>query len=278
MRRLSASGVLLRSLRKRSFERFSWASRGIFNSVRLKRPSVVRKEFLRVSKKAKAAVKSLHCLRIALENLSASVRDWPENLDCPEKISLTIDALSSVGRKAQFKAEELKGIDKGGAPQMYPFKMLILGLVLAFENATKRKAKVIWNDEYGRYEGDFVRFVETVLPLTRDCASEMGQIFPYPKTPQQRGRYVYDWTRAGSRKLWRGPDQYQQPCIGPVRFATFVRTAVQDDHLLQYVTHRGASCMSVFETHSSQAFAAAILGPQLNSRTTRDHRAGARPG
>src|SRR5262249_21142625 len=100
---------------------------GIFKSVRPERFSVVRKEFLRVSREAEAAVKSLHRLRITLDNLSPTVKDWLENLEFLERISLTIVrqdsppfyALSLVGRKARMEAEALRGKDKGGAPQMY---------------------------------------------------------------------------------------------------------------------------------------------------------------
>ena len=95
---------------------------GIFKSVRPERPSVVRKKFLRVSKEAEAAVKSLHRLRITLDNSSPSLSDWLENLDLLERISLTIVrqdtppfyALSSVGRKARFSAEALRRMDRGG--------------------------------------------------------------------------------------------------------------------------------------------------------------------
>ena len=87
---------------------------------------------------------------------------------------------------------------------MYPFKMLVLGLALAFENATKRKAKVTRDPDRERFRGRFVCLVEKVLPLTCDCATDLGQTFPYPQSPQRRGRYVYEWTRSGSRRRLEG--------------------------------------------------------------------------
>jgi hypothetical protein len=181
---------------------------GTLERVKPERSSVVRKQFLRVGKELTAAVKILDRLRITFDNLSPSVEDWLKNLDFPERVSLAIVRQdtppfymwASVGRKGRMEAEALRGKDKGGAPQMYPFKMLILALALAFENATKRKAKVTYDPVNNQFKGLFLRLVETVLPLTRDCATELGQTFPHPQTPHQRGRYVLEWTRSGSRR------------------------------------------------------------------------------
>ena len=186
---------------------------GTFERVKPERSSVVQKNFLRVGEELKAAVKILHRLRNTLDNLSPSVEDWLKNLDFPERVSLTtvrqdtppFYLWASVGRKARMEAEALRGKDKGGPPQMYPFKKLILGLALAFENATKRKAKVTYDPVSEQYKGLFLSLVEKVLPLTRDCATELGQTFPHPQTPQKRGRYVLEWTRSGSRKRIAGP-------------------------------------------------------------------------
>jgi hypothetical protein len=173
---------------------------------------VVRKEFLRVGEAAEAAEESLRCLRIALHDLDPSVTRWLEKLEFVEKASLSIVtrdtpyfyALASVGRKARMEAAALRRKDKGGAPQMYPFTMLILSLVLAFEAATERKARVTYDPVRKRYKGDFFRFVEKVLPLAPECAAQLGQNFPHPQTHEQRGRYVHEWTRSKSRRRTPG--------------------------------------------------------------------------
>jgi predicted HicB family RNase H-like nuclease len=175
-----------------------------------KRLSEFRKDLLRVSKEARAAQRSMHRLRTALESLSPPFSETLEPLlDVQAKIALSITArqlpwfyaLSSVADVAEFRASRLGGKDKGGAPKKLAFTMLVLYLARAFENATKRKAKVTWNAHKDRFQGDFISLVEGVLPLAKELAEGSGLPFPYPNSRRSRGKYVYELTRVRTGKL-----------------------------------------------------------------------------
>jgi hypothetical protein len=175
-----------------------------------KRHSQHRKDFLRVSKEARTAQQSLHRLRAALERLSPPFSETLEPLlDVQARVALSITArqlpwfysLSSVGDAAEFQASRLKGKDKGGVAKKDAFRILVLYLGRAFENATNHKPKVTWNEHTDRFEGKFIRLVEAVLPLARKLAEGSRQPFPFPNSPRSRGKYIYELTRARTGKL-----------------------------------------------------------------------------
>jgi hypothetical protein len=179
-------------------------------AIMRKRFSESRKELLRVSKEARAAQRSLHRLRTALESLSPPFSETLEPLlDVQARVALSITArqlpwfywLSSVADAAEFRASRLKGKDKGGVPQMLAFRMLVLYLARAFKNATNCDAKVTWNAHTDTFGGKFFRFEEAVLPLARKIAEQSGQPFPFPNSPRSRGKYIYELTRARTGKL-----------------------------------------------------------------------------
>jgi hypothetical protein len=95
-------------------------------------------------------------------------------------------------------------IDKGGRPAMIGFRALVTGMGLAFKEATRRDAKVTWNQhrEPPRYEGLFLQLVEAVLPSVEKIAVESAQSLPlkFPASPQARAKYIYEMTRKGSGK------------------------------------------------------------------------------
>jgi hypothetical protein len=167
-----------------------------------KRYSAIRKDLLEIGTAARAAEKSLGRLRIAYESLPAP------NQNLLAKLALGIAtkqdpefyALSSVALAAELYAAALKGADKGGVRQYVPFRLFVLYLAVAFENATHREAKVTWDDVKRCYKGKFVNFVEAVLSLTKDWPERLDATFSYPRTPRPRGQYIYNLTRAGAGK------------------------------------------------------------------------------
>ena len=172
-----------------------------------KRFSILRSEMSRVEKAASNAAKALRTLQSALDELTPLYRDalysWPRftKFEIPRRTALDLDALSNY---ANMYAKGFS-VDKGGAPKMLEFEVLVEGLADAFEELTGRSAKVTWNVLERRYEGDFVNLVETILPLAQSCADSVYLRMSFPGTPFARGRYIYEKTRAGramSRTLY----------------------------------------------------------------------------
>ncbi len=114
-------------------------------------------------------------------------------------------ALSSVAQRARLHAQAIRHMDKGGAPKMLAFKILILYLARAFKTATGRDAKATWNEHKHRWEGNFVNLVESILPSAqRYCVVATDRALRCPAKQKARGKYIYDLTRAGtSRNLDR---------------------------------------------------------------------------
>ena len=188
-------------------EAILWCTVTHLNPALLKRPSDTRKEMERVGAEAAAAEKHLDGLRSALDRLAPSDRELLEKLLKPlARIALSIvakqtpwfHALSSVAISADFLAERLKRADKGGAPKMWAFRALVLGLARAFLHAKKRKAKATWNPHDERWEGQFVNLVEAVLPVAKRCAGTADTPMKYPASPKRRGKFIYDATRRGA--------------------------------------------------------------------------------
>jgi hypothetical protein len=174
-----------------------------------KRSSAIRKDLLEIGKAARAAEKSLGRLRTAYESLSAPYQNkLRQPLNLFSKLALGIAtkqdpefyALSWVALAAELYAAAFKGADKGGVRENMPFRLFVLYLAVAFQNATHRKAKVTWDDVKRCYKGRFFNFVEAVLSLTKDWPARLDVTFSYPSTPRSRGQYIYNLTRAGGAK------------------------------------------------------------------------------
>jgi hypothetical protein len=193
-------------------EALLWCALTHFDAANRKRHSVIRKELLRVRREAAAAERSLDRLRDALTTLTPRYRELLDGrLELVAKIAISLVAkqapwfyaLSPVASVAGVYAEALKTADKGGAPKMFAFSALVSGLKRAFENATRRKAKVTWHEHRERYEGKFLRLVEAVLPLALAVAGNPERPMRHPDSAQSRGKYVYEATRRNRKRTAR---------------------------------------------------------------------------
>jgi hypothetical protein len=165
-----------------------------------KRFSILKNEMSRVEKAASKAAKTLRALKSALDKLTPLYRNALHSRPRFEKVAISswlafdLDALSNY---ANMYAKQFGLFDKGGAPKMLEFEVLVRALADAFEKLTGRSAKVTWNEHKGRYEGDFVKLVETMLPLAQSCAESVDLRMSCPGTPAARGKYIYEKTRSG---------------------------------------------------------------------------------
>jgi hypothetical protein len=165
-----------------------------------KRFSILRSEMSCVEKAASNGAKALRTLQSALDELTPFYRDtlysWPrfKKFETPGRAALDLDALSNY---ANMYAKGFRLFERGGAPKMLEFQMLVRGLAGAFEQLTGRAAKVTWNAHKSRYEGNFLKLVETILPLAQSCAESVDFRMSFPGTPSARGKYIYEKTRAG---------------------------------------------------------------------------------
>jgi hypothetical protein len=164
-----------------------------WDAPKRKRYSVLRKELARVKEQASMVASSLRSLQAALDNLTPFYRDVvSKGLGTPS-LSTARD-IERLSARAHKYANVF--VDPGGVLKMLEFNVLVRLLAQAFERTSGRAAKVTL-DPNGKYGGDFVELVETMLPLTEDCAKRFGWQMSYPKTTQARGKYIYDHTRAG---------------------------------------------------------------------------------
>jgi hypothetical protein len=164
-----------------------------WDAPKRKRFSKLRKEMSRVKKYASAAAEGLRRLQAALDDLTPLYRAVIfKRLDTPLRTALNLDALSA---RADVYATGFKSFEKGGAPKMLEFQMLVRGLASAFEEFTGRPAKTTWN-QY-RHEGDFVELVEAMLPLALTCSKRFGWAMSCSRSRRARGKYIYEMTRAG---------------------------------------------------------------------------------
>jgi hypothetical protein len=168
------------------------------DKLHLERRSDIRKAMVRVDKEAAAAEKCLRRLQAALDSLPPFHRDAVFKMqDAPFAIALRLNGLSN---SAHSYAHALKLMNRGGAPTMLGFGILVRSLARAFEGATGGPAKVTWSEHRETYEGRFVKLVETMLPLALRCAVKFGRPMPCPDSPRARGKYIYEATRAGRHK------------------------------------------------------------------------------
>jgi hypothetical protein len=174
-----------------------------------KRASHARDDLMRVAREAAAAGKHLGRLRAALNNLphrhAALLNDHLESLVRPV-VSLVakqvpwFPALFSIADTASAIARALQ--DKGGAPKMLAFRLLVGSLTKAFERATGRSAGVTLNPVKSRYEGDFVKLIEAVVPLALSLGTA-NEPMRIPNSEYARGRYIDRMTGLKGRKKRR---------------------------------------------------------------------------
>jgi hypothetical protein len=160
----------------------------------------LRKEMSRVEKKASRVAKELRSLQTALDVLTPLYRDAIyKRLEIPNSRSLNFTALhfDTLSALADMYAKVFKRAEKGGAPKMLEFQMLVEGLDRAFQDLTGHQAKVTWNPYLKKYEGRFVDLVEVMLPLALTCTERFGWKMSHPGSKRARGKYIYEMTRLG---------------------------------------------------------------------------------
>jgi hypothetical protein len=164
-----------------------------------------------VAKQASALAKQLRSFQAAMDELIPLHRSGiVKRMELPlraewaglklERIpSFLAQKFDNVSNRAVIYAPMF--VDKGGKPLMVEFRALAQGLRHAFERATGRPATVtvdpVTVDPDCKYVGDFLKLLETMLPLTRDCARQFGWELSYPQTTSARGKYVEKLTTAG---------------------------------------------------------------------------------
>jgi hypothetical protein len=168
-----------------------------------------RKVLLCIANESAAAERHLARLRNALNELTPRIQELLEQqLEGVAKVAVSLvskqqpwfNALGSVADLTDSLAKGLKGTDKGGAPKMLAFNALVKVLAHAFERAKNRPAKVTRNNYTGQFSGEFMSLVEAVLPLAIRWAGTPERPMHYPKSPEARGKYIYESTRRGAGK------------------------------------------------------------------------------
>jgi hypothetical protein len=168
------------------------------------RPSLRRNDLLRARDAARKAHDSLCSLNAALDALPDYMlqlleQHWGTLGEVSRRfidreVSWLRDAMSLTDIFAKAF------VDKGGAPEMLAFRVLVEGLAKAFEVGTGRKAKVSWNvakdkDQWG---GKFMELVEALLPLAKQLAGTERPL-RVPKNRDALGQYLHELTRAKTR-------------------------------------------------------------------------------
>jgi hypothetical protein len=167
-----------------------------------KKYSELRRQMLRLDKAAASAAKAVRRLHLVFEKVDPIYRDailkQKSMLVSPLKNALTLQSLSD---SAHIYSRGFAVAGAGGAPKMIAFEILVKGLATAFRRVVGRPAKVTWNAHQLRYEGKFVRLVETALPIAQQCVAQLGPKIAYPRSERARGDYIFKMTR--SRRVKR---------------------------------------------------------------------------
>jgi hypothetical protein len=159
---------------------------------------------MRVAVEASAAEKHLVGLRNALSELPPQYGELlVANLESVAKTAVSLvtkqvpwfHALSAVAGMARAIARAPKGADRGGAPKTLAFRVLVLGLIPAFERVTGRSARVTWNPVESQYQGDFVHLVEALVGLVISFETAKRPMH-IPNTAYARGSYIHKMTRS----------------------------------------------------------------------------------
>jgi hypothetical protein len=174
-------------------EALVWCIVSHLDAPKRKRFSDIRRDYMRVARKASAAKKHLKSLRRLAGELPNVHLDLVD-LESAERV------LGSIEENFILMTDNLKGADIGGAPTKLAYRSLVRGLKLTFERATGRQAKVTWNPYQSRYEGLFISFVEAVLPLAQSFADAANRPMDIPTTKHARGKYVHEMTRSSRSK------------------------------------------------------------------------------
>jgi hypothetical protein len=163
-----------------------------------KRPSDLRREFIKLAKQATMAAEELGKVQIILARLPPMYHDPAFRMP---PLSSTEYDLFGLAEAARHHAK--KAVDFGGRERMWAFTALAEGLAQAFQRAAGRAAKVTWSEHHDCYEGRFIKFVETaVLPVVLEIAkTATGQPLPIPRTAKARGKFLQRLTAPGGVKF-----------------------------------------------------------------------------
>jgi hypothetical protein len=140
---------------------------------------------------------------IALENLSASFKDFgalgwiaPKLWSFPDPTDdRTIQSLFNLANGLdQFFERNKQGMfkDEGGRPKKTAFQRLIAELAGTYERATGKRATA-WKGASGVWGGNFLKFVEVVLPVVRAIVKVSGVArLDEPISRRARGEFIED--------------------------------------------------------------------------------------
>jgi hypothetical protein len=154
----------------------------------------LREQMLRLDNAARKAAEAVREVHSALDQVDQIYRkailEQKPQLAFPLRTALTLQSLSDLAH--QYVVGSTR---PGGAPKMIAFEILVKRLAAAFRKAVGRDAKVTWNPHEQRFEGKFVKLVESVLPIALECAERFGCKMPCPRTDLARGKYIQKITR-----------------------------------------------------------------------------------
>jgi hypothetical protein len=159
----------------------------------LDRPADYRSRMRILARCARAAAAALDELSSSLNRtrLGWSVRFKLSGLPDPTNPEIIKDLYSlAAGLESMLAGGAFK--DRGGAPKMWAFEVLIRALARIFENVTGRRA-AITRDEYRGpgYGGKFWDLVEIVRPVVAAIIETSGAgPFRQPLTEGARGKFI----------------------------------------------------------------------------------------
>ena len=175
-----------------------------------KRPSGWRKELAQASKEARTAQNSLRRLGDILDGLPQTFIDqlatrWGLFGEIARhSLEREISWLQHVSVITGMYAESVKTLDRGGAPKMLSFELLVKGLADAYQIARVGRKGITWNEHSEKYTGEFVKLVQAVLPL----AKQLAELPKRPLRVSRQGKYAlgaYLRTHTdGPKKVQRG--------------------------------------------------------------------------
>jgi len=176
----------------------------------------LRRDLAKANKEARSAQNSLRKLSDILGALPQSFRDelathWGifgeiAHRSLEREISWLIDVSGLTG----IFSKHLKALDRGGAPKMRAFAVLANGLADGYEIATGRLAGITWDEYDKRYDGEFLKLVQAVLPLAGKLADMPGRPLRVPRQGKYAlGKYLSTLTTA--RKKKRAQAQCKKP-------------------------------------------------------------------
>jgi hypothetical protein len=176
----------------------------------LPRASGLSKDLAKARDQAQSAQNSLRRLADILDGLPQTLSDqltthWGILGEIRHRsLEREISWLEQVSVIMSMYAERLKTLDRGGAPKMRAFEVLAKGLADAYEAATGRQAGVTWDDYGQKYDGEFLKLVEAVLPLAAKLADMPQRPLRVPVQGKYAlGKYLSTLTTARRKKRSR---------------------------------------------------------------------------